>query len=170
MSLERIVFRSVQPGDEEFLYQVYASTRQEELDTTGWDEAAKEAFLRQQHHAQHSYYQQQFPAASFDIIQADNRYVGRLYVDRRADEIRIIDIALLPQHRRQGIGAALLTDILEEASEAGLPVHIHVECSNPALHLYRNLGFKELENQGVYLLMEWRSTTGSSHTGRSGEQ
>lgn len=154
-----ILFRPIQPEDDEFLYQVYASTRQEELAATGWDEAQKEAFLRHQHHAQHTYYQQQFPAASFDIIMVDNQPAGRLYVDRRDNEICIIDIALLTKYRRRGIGAALLGDILVEAGDAGLPVRIHVERANSALHLYYRLGFKEVEDQGVYLLLAWQPTT-----------
>lgn len=149
-------FRPIGPRDDEFLYRVYASTRQEELAVTGWADAEKEAFLRRQHQAQHSHYQAYFPGASFDLVLAGSESVGRLYVERKADEIRIIDIALLPRYRGQGVGSRLLGKLLDEAREAGLPVRIHVERNNPAMTLYDRLGFVPVEDQGVYLLMEWR--------------
>ncbi len=81
--------------------------------------------------------------------------VGGLYIHRRENEIRIMDIALLPEHRKQGIGSELLRDILQQGQENTLPVTIHVERFNPALHLYERLGFKQKEDKGVYWLMEW---------------
>jgi ribosomal protein S18 acetylase RimI-like enzyme len=104
--------------------------------------------------AQHKFYMEQFSAADFHIVELHDQPIGRLYVDRREDEIRIIDIALLPEHRNKGIGSALLKDILTEAHAAALPVRIHVERNNPALGLYQRLGFREIGDQGVYLLME----------------
>jgi ribosomal protein S18 acetylase RimI-like enzyme len=82
--------------------------------------------------------------------------IGRLYLDRREAEIRIIDIALLTSERRNGVGGALLREVLTEARAAGKAVRIHVERNNPALRLYHRLGFNEIEDQGVYYLMEWR--------------
>ena len=77
-------------------------------------------------------------------------------MDRNAEEIRLIDIALLPEYRNQGIGSCFLKEILSEASSTGLPVHIHVEVFNEsALRLYRRLGFQEIATQGVHLLLEW---------------
>ena len=81
---------------------------------------------------------------------------ARLYLDRREDEIRIIDIALLAEYRGQGIGSALMKDILAEGARAKLPVRIHVERSSPALRLYDHLGFYQVDDQGVYYLMEWQ--------------
>jgi ribosomal protein S18 acetylase RimI-like enzyme len=140
--------------DKPFLYRVYASTRAEELAVVDWSEAEKAAFLEQQFEAQHGYYQAQFPDAAFQVIERDGEPIGRLYLDRRAEEIRIIDIALLPAHRRAGIGGALLREILGEAAMTGKAVRIHVERNNPALGLYHRLGFREIDDQGVYLLME----------------
>jgi ribosomal protein S18 acetylase RimI-like enzyme len=149
-----ITFRPIGPDDEPFLYRVYASTRTEELAPLDWDAAQKEAFLRMQFNAQHRYYQEQFPDASFQIILADNRPVGRLYVQRCPEELHVIDVALLPEHRRASIGSALLNDLLAEADQAGLPVRIYVERFNPALHLYHRLGFTVIGDTGVYFHME----------------
>ncbi|MCB1032396.1 MAG: GNAT family N-acetyltransferase [Acidobacteria bacterium] len=121
-----------------------------------WPVEEKQAFLKQQFEAQHKYYHQVFKKAAFDLVLLDGRPAGRLYVDRREDEIRVIDIALLPEHRGRGIGGKLMGDVLAEGQKAGKPVRIHVERNNPALHLYHRLGFQPVEDQGVYHLMEWR--------------
>lgn len=150
-----ITLRPIRPDDEAFLYRVYASTREDELAVLDWDRAQKEEFLRMQFRAQHTFYLEQFTQAQFDLIVLDGEPVGRLYVDRRSDEIRIVDIALLTEHRRRGIGSRLLNDLLAEARAAGLPVRIHVEQNNPALGLYHRLGFRRIADKGVYFLMEW---------------
>ncbi len=150
-----ITLRPVKKGDEFFLCQVYADTRREELDLVPWSDAEKAAFLKQQFEAQHSYYQEQFPDAAYQVIEQAGDSIGRLYLDRREDELRIVDIALLSDYRRAGIGSALLRGILQEAAGMGKAVRIHVERDNPALGLYQRLGFVEIEDQGVYLLMEW---------------
>lgn len=154
--------RRIRPDDQNFLYQLYASTRQEELAVLDWDEAQKTAFLRMQFEAQHKYYLEQFTQAQFDIILLDEEPIGRLYVDRRDNEIRLIDIALLPTHRNRGIGSAYLARIMAEGQFASLPVRIHVEQNNPALRLYHRLGFREIEESGVYYLMEWKPNEGDN--------
>ena len=149
--------RPIQAEDEALLFEIYASTRTEEMALVDWSDAQKEAFLRMQFAAQHQHYQKAFPDARFDIILSGDQPIGRLYVHRRPDELHIIDITLLPEHRNQGVGSSLLKELLAEAQEAGNPVRIHVEHNNPALQLYKRLGFTEIATTGVYLLMEWSS-------------
>jgi ribosomal protein S18 acetylase RimI-like enzyme len=134
---------------------VYASTRAEEMELVNWSESDKQAFLRQQFTAQHTYYQQHYATAAFQVVVRGDALLGRLYVDRWASEIRIIDIALLPEYRGHGIGTRLLRDVLAEAVEVGKRVSIHVEHMNPAMRLYTRLGFRPVEERGVYVLMEW---------------
>ena len=100
--------RPIKEEDQSFLYRLYASTRQEELAVLDWSEAQKEAFLQMQFNAQHKFYTEQFSQAEFQIIEQDQEPIGRLYVDRRDDEIRLIDIALLPAYRNRGIGSSYL--------------------------------------------------------------
>lgn len=145
--------RPITADDRDLLYRVYASTREEELAGVDWDAGRKAAFLLMQFEAQHSYYQANYPGARFEVILLDGAPAGRLYLDRRAAEIRIVDIALLPAYRRRGLGSALLRAILAAGDEAGLPVTIHVERFNPAMRLYERLGFREVEDKGVYAFM-----------------
>jgi len=157
LSQPQITLRPTRMEDDSFLRRVYAGTRMDELALVDWGEDQKEAFLRMQFDAQDRYYREHFETAHFQIIELQGRPIGRLYVDRTEREIHIIDIALLPEQRNTGIGSALLRDLLAEAAKSGKPVRIHVERFNPALRLYRRLGFSQVADQGVYLLMEWRA-------------
>jgi ribosomal protein S18 acetylase RimI-like enzyme len=146
----------VAAGDREFLYRVYASTRADELAVVPWDERQKEAFLRAQFDAQDRWYREQYPRASYEVIVVDGEPAGRLYLHRGEAEIRIVDVALLPEHRGNGFGTSLLRELLAEADAAGKRVTIHVERMNPALRLYERLGFSVAEDKGVYLFLERR--------------
>lgn len=150
-----VQFRPIQAEDEEFLYRLYASTREEELAPTGWTNEQKEAFLRMQFEAQSKQYRETYASSQFSIILKRGEPIGRWYVGRWKSEFRIIDITLLPEHRNSGIGGRLMRDFLAEAGQAGKPVRIHVEKNNPAMHLYHRLGFQTIKDKGVYDLMEW---------------
>lgn len=145
-------------GDLPFLARLYASTRAEEMALTGWSAAEQESFLALQFRAQHSHYQAHYPEAAWLVIERAGAAIGRLYIERWGREHRIIDIALLLEARGQGFGAAVMRDLMDEAAAAGKAVSIHVEKNNPALTLYRRLGFEAIEDKGVYDLMEWRPT------------
>ena len=149
-----IILRDIQPADKAFLLAVYASTRADEMALVDWTMDAKNAFLQMQFEAQDKYYKETYQGAQYHIIEWEDKSVGRLYVHRREKEIRIMDIALLPEFRNHGIGSTLLGQILEEGKNRNLPVTIHVERFNPALHLYERLGFRQIEDKGVYCLME----------------
>jgi ribosomal protein S18 acetylase RimI-like enzyme len=150
--------RAAGAADTEFLYRVYASTRREELAPALWSAAQTEAFLRSQFSLQDRHYRRHYPAARFDIVQAWGEPAGRLYVDRSSDEICVLDIALLPAFRRRGLGRSLLSALLAEAAAAAQRVSLHVERNNPALGLYRQLGFEVVDDQqGVYLQMHWHA-------------
>jgi GNAT superfamily N-acetyltransferase len=156
-----IALRPICPDDLPFLCAVYASTREQELAAVAWDAAQKTAFVQMQFAAQHAYYQEHYAGADFDVILVDTLPAGRLYIARWSSEIRIVDIALLPEYCNRGIGTTLLKDLQAEAAAAGKPLRIHVERFNPALRLYERLGFHQIEDRGVYLFMEWRNDSGA---------
>lgn len=150
-----VSLRPINPADTSFLARVYASSRAEELAVTSWPDELKADFCRRQFDAQSAYYASNYPGASFQIIERDGWPVGRLYVDHWEKEIRIVDITLLPEFRDSGIGTKLLRELQDEARRAGKSLTIHVERFNRALALYQRLGFEQVEDKGVYLLMEW---------------
>lgn len=153
---EQITLRPELPEDEKFSYDVYASTRADELALTGWTQEQKDAFTRMQFEAQRKHYRQYFPQCAFDVILRAGVPAGRLYVDRRENEIYIVDIAILPEHRNAGIGGGLLRGLLAEAERGGKTVTIHVEQFNPAQKLYRRLGFEQTGVDGIYYRMKWQ--------------
>ena len=152
--MDGLALRPAEPEDEEFLYRVYAGTRTEELALVPWDQAQKEAFLRSQFDAQSRWYREHYARATYELILIDGKPAGRLYVHRGETEIRIVDIALLAEHRGTGVGTSLLHDLLAEAAASGRRVTIHVERFNPALRLYERLGFTVAEDKGAYVFLE----------------
>jgi ribosomal protein S18 acetylase RimI-like enzyme len=153
---QTISFRPETEADAEFLYQLYTSTREEELNQTDWPYSQKEAFLRQQFHAQTVHYKEHYSAADYRIILENGEPIGRLYLHQQEADLRIMDIALRPEHRGRGIGEMLLREILDDAGKRGHSVSIHVEIFNPAMRLYQRLGFRQIDTYGVYHLLEWK--------------
>ena len=151
-----ISLRPVAGEDSDLLFRVYASTRAEELAPVPWSDDQKQAFLRQQFEAQSAYWGAHYAGGEFSVVEADGVPAGRFYVARLSGEIRLVDVALLPEWRGRGIGSRLIEGLFEESRRSGLPVTIHVEVFNPARALYERLGFVQREDRGMYLLMEWR--------------
>lgn len=153
------MLRPISDNDLPLLFEIYASTRQEEMALVPhWSAQEKQAFLQQQFVAQHQYYKERYIGASFALILWKSKPVGRWYVHPQfaADEIRIMDIAVLPDYRNKGIGSRLLQHILKEAQEQGKKVTIHVEFNNPAKRLYQRFGFSKIgEFNSVYHLLQW---------------
>ena len=149
-------FRRITDADLPFLARVYASTRAEELAATTMTDAQKAAFLDAQFKLQHSHYQKYYPEGDWLVTMRGGEDAGRLYIERWPSQHRIIDIAFLPEHRGKGCGEALLRDLMDEAAAAAKDVTIHVEKFNPAMRLYRRLGFVTEEDKGVYDLMRWK--------------
>ena len=149
-----ITLRPVATEDNDFLVEVYGSTRAEELALVPWTIEQQQAFVRAQFAAQQDHYAKKYPTASHDIIVCDNRPVGRLYVARLDQEVRIIDITLLPRERNAGIGSHLIKQLLDEANRGGKMTRIYVEEFNPSLRLFERLGFFPAEQQGIHLLMQ----------------
>jgi GNAT superfamily N-acetyltransferase len=150
--------------DEEFLLKVYSSTRAEEMAMLPWDESQKRAFLEMQFKAQNESYQQEFPGAEHSVILDDDIPAGRIIIDRGAERILLVDIALLPEHRGRGIGGELIAGLKDEAEKAAKPLWLDVENFNPVRFFYERIGFRKIDEAGIYWRLEWRpnslATTG----------
>lgn len=161
-----ITLRDIRPEDDPFLYDVYASTREQELAAVPFTEEQRNAFLSMQFTAQHAHYREKFPDATYSVILRDDLRLGRLYVLREADEIRIMDITLLPEHRGKGVGTSLVRELMEEAAESKRRLRIYVETFNPSQHLFQRLGFKVISEEGINFLMEWTPETAAGPPGQ----
>ena len=151
-----IAVRPEQPQDEGFLFELYASTRQEELDAWGWPPEMRNAFLTMQFKASQGYHTA-FPDAEFQIVLLNGTKAGRLIVHRTREELHLVDIALLPQYRNAGIGSALLQRVFGEAAATNKPVHLKVLKGNRAERFYQRLGFKKTGETELHIDMEWRA-------------
>lgn len=148
--------RTSRPDDHPFLRELYASTRVDELSGVPWSDAERAHFLAMQFEAQHAHYKRYFPQAAFKVIEEGGCPIGRLYLDEWEDELRLIDIALMPEHRGRGLGTGILRDVMAVGAMRGKAVRAHVEKTNPAQRLYTRLGYTAIEDKGVYDLLEWR--------------
>jgi ribosomal protein S18 acetylase RimI-like enzyme len=156
INVKDLTLRPVDDGDEAFLFHLYSSTRADEMEAAGWDEAQKVVFLKLQFGAQQKHYQTHYPDAEHQIVLLRGVAAGRIYTAIRDDELRILDIALLPEHRNSGLGGSMIEALQAKASKMNVPVRIYVENFNPALRLFERLGFLSTEDIGTHRLMEWQ--------------
>lgn len=151
--------RCATPEDRDLLLRVYASTRAEEMARTGWDESTCSGFVAMQFEAQDRHYRAHFPNAQCSVIEfaASGKRVpvGRLWIDRRAGSIHVLDIALLPDFRGQGLGTACLRRLTAEAAARQVPLTVKVEFFNPARRWYERLGFVPQSEHGMHVQMSW---------------
>ena len=150
------VLRPACAGDEAFLFELYCTTRNEEIATWGLESTQQEMLLKMQFNAQRQHYELAYEALEHSIILVGNRPAGRIMVFRSEREFVLVDVALLPDARGMGIGTALIADLLTEAERAGKPVSLHVAKDNRARRLYERLAFEIREDTGMYFKMESR--------------
>ncbi|MBE9180905.1 GNAT family N-acetyltransferase [Oculatella sp. LEGE 06141] len=141
--------------DEPFLFELYASTRAEELDAWGWDDTQRHLFLQMQFKAQRWSYQTRFPNVDQQFVRLGDRAIGALMVDRTPTEMCLVSIALLPDYRNHGIGTRLIQELFAEAAQTQRLLKLQVACHNRAFHWYERLGFVTTGETGGYFQMEW---------------
>ena len=152
-----IKFRNVDDKDQLFIEKVYRSTREKELSLTNWPEDQKQRFVIMQFMAQLTDYKINFKDATHQVILYQKKPAGRLYLWESDQEIRVIDITLLPEFQNKGIGRKILTDIIETAKQKNKKVTLHVVHGNPAKKLYERLGFKKVNNNNTHDYMECKT-------------
>ena len=155
-----LILRPVMEQDNQFLVSLYASTREAELSQVKWEEGQKEVFVKWQFDLQKREYEVRFPDAEYHVILVDNRPAGRIWIGRDDEQIRLLDIALLPEFQNRGVGTVLLRRLIDEARGAGKPLrHMVFVLNNDAHRFYERLGFEIIEDLGAYKHMEWRPKT-----------
>ncbi len=121
------------------------------------DDAVKESLVRMQFAAQTSSYRQQFPAARFDIIERLGMPIGRIVIDPGGEAGCIVDFALVPECRGQGLGTAILAAVLDRFAKLRRRVLCKVLASNQAsLRMCERVGFTQIDVVPPFLQLEWR--------------
>jgi len=150
--------RAANPDDEDFLWRLYVSTRASEVEAFGWPPEQQEAFLRMQYRASRGSYHAAFPQAEHRILLENGVPAGAMIVARDSQEIRLVDIALLPEHRNRGYGGREISDLIRQAGSLTVPFRLSVRHGNPALRLYIRLGLVSKRADDMYIEMEYAPT------------
>lgn len=149
--------RPFSPEYQDFLFQLYASTRQQEIAAFGWPPAQQEAFLRMQFNVRERSYESAYPEPDHRLIFDDqSRPIGRMLLAWHPDHVSLVDIALLPEYRGHGIGTQLLRELLADSDKKTLAVRLQVLRTNPAARLYERLGFTRTGEDQMYYQMEYK--------------
>lgn len=151
----QITLREALPEDAPFLAHLYGDTRREEVGAWGWPVEQQKWFLRVQFEARQRSYRSSFPKAVDHMILWELTPVGRMLVSEESAALRLVDIALLSAYRNRGIGGALLDGLRKRCEREGRILHVSVLQGNPAVRLYRRLGFRQTAPDSVYVQMEW---------------
>lgn len=149
--------RPASEADEALLRELFASHLEREL--AYLEPADRPSFLELQWRARQRDYRHRYPNSEDQIVMAGGVAAGRLLTASAAQELVIVDLALLPDFRGRGIGSALLRRLLAQAAREMMVVHLYVTQMNPAIRLYRRLGFRQVTQCHPYVLMEWRHST-----------
>ncbi len=152
--------RPAQARDETFLRAVHDAGRawdlqvlRNQLDDHAWD-----ALLKQQYDAQHADYFDRRALARYAVVEWCQTGIGRIYADFSDEEIRLVDLIILPEYRGRGIASIIVRGLCGEAAKRRVPLRLHVHPLNPVRRLYARLGFREIGGQtGGFREMEWRS-------------
>jgi len=159
MTTSGVQTRIATPQDEPFLRRLFFAVRAPEFQAAGLSPEQLDELLGQQYKAMRSHYDQVFADAEYRIIEADGESIGyEATVDR--DTIHLLDIALMPEWRNQGIGTARMELLQERARQSGKSLTLSVEKFNPALRLYERLGFRFAADMGIYQRMQWGCVSG----------
>lgn len=151
--------RPATAADEAFFRALYHSTRAEEARASGWPPAMVQAFLDSQFAAQQAGYAQSFPGAeTFAVLLGADapEPVGRIILYRSAHALRLVDFALSPSSRNQGLGTRLLAQLQQMARRAGCPLELQVERGSRALSLYLRAGFTRCGENALRVQMRWQ--------------
>jgi ribosomal protein S18 acetylase RimI-like enzyme len=154
----RLALRPVTDADEDFLVSIYAASRADELAQAQWEEGKQEAFVKWQFDLQRREYCVRFPDAEYYVIVIDDCPAGRIWIGRDDRQIRLLDIAILPEFQNRGAGTMLLRRLIDESKRAGKALrHMVFVLNNDAHRFYERLGFVVIEEFGAYKHMEWKS-------------
>ena len=133
--------RPAEGSDEALQVRVFAESHCAGFELLGLEPGALANLIRMQFQARQAQYRT-YPGGAEYLICRDEDVVGTCWLSDTAEQLRVLDIAVLAEHRRQGAARAVLGELCAQAAAAGKPVRLSVWHQNvPALQLYRAFGF-----------------------------
>lgn len=148
--------RPSRPEDEPDIRRLFSETEVERLCMRHWGEADRERIIEFQYQARQRHYLDLDLDQKECVIEVDGEFCGRFVLIQDAKELKIADIAILPRWKGMGIGGAIIESIKQEATQTKRPIRLMVERLNPALDLYRKLGFYQTDDLQTHLMLEWK--------------
>ncbi len=156
-----LAFRTAHGEDEPWLRALFASGQPALLAMSGLPNGLCQRLVQMQYGARLAQYQSRWPRSVQQLIllppafgnaaaadddddpaqAAPPQAVGMLWTDCSASAIQLLDIAVLPVWRGQGIGSRCLRVLLDQAAREQRPLRLQVALDNPARRLYQRLGF-----------------------------
>ena len=154
-SLGKITTRPSVAEDSAFMLELYASTSKDVLDDLGWTIGSQRTFVIMQAQTEEWNRARLYPGMDRLTICVDEMPVGRLLVCMRNNMLHLVDLSLLPRFRGNGIGTQLMTEILEEARNARVPVKVKVRKDSGAIRFVERLGFGTPTDLGTTVELTW---------------
>ncbi|ODC04386.1 hypothetical protein BFW38_13450 [Terasakiispira papahanaumokuakeensis] len=142
-------------SDADFLERLHRESR-EDLTLIEGDDDFIYSLVDMQYQARNQGYGTQFPNAVDLMIESAGTPIGRMTVDQGANEVRLVDLALIKTARGQGYGQQIVQSLMQASAMAGLPLTLTVQRLNAsALHTYAKLGFQVLDENPLQLHLIW---------------
>lgn len=155
LAADGIVLRMEDDRDRDFIGRLYASTREAEVKASGCSPKFGREFLSDQLRLQTLHINTHFENVARYIVVARRKPIGRFYLHRAGNVVRVLDISLLTQVRGKGIGMRLLAMAQKAAADAGCTLALTVAPANPALRLYERAGFVRIGTMDGMIAMRW---------------
>ncbi|HEY1255916.1 MAG TPA: GNAT family N-acetyltransferase [Terracidiphilus sp.] len=154
----RCFLRPALPEDEPFLFQLFAESQQHLAAFQSNAELYNSLIEFQFRGRKHSYLKE-FPRAVDAILCLEDEArgtlpIGRILVDCAPECWRIVDIAVLAAHRRNGFGSWAIQLCQRQSDAAGARLTLAVRPENTARRLYERLGFRVTEQNALTVEME----------------
>lgn len=166
-----LALRPAEAADNALLRRSFAESHAAGLEYLGLDEAAHDSLIQLQYRARLAQYSLAFPDSRQHLICRDGEVLGSCWLSDTPERLRILDLAVLVEHRRRGVASEVLVTLCAEAAAAGKPVRLSVwRDNNAAIALYQTFGFTPAPQDsgradGGYLELERRPLLADARTG-----
>jgi ribosomal protein S18 acetylase RimI-like enzyme len=138
----RFQLRDARDGDFPFAEALYLGTMERLLSELGdWD---RDKFRKRIRRA--------FNARECQVIIVDGRDIGFMQVIEMADDLNIAQLHLAEGYRGLGIGTQIAFDLIARAERDGKTISLSVPRNNPAIALYKRLGFRISRDDGESII------------------